>query len=202
MCAASSSSSRFNRQTAQWCWYARTTKGVVVRTRLTFDQGNGGDTQRNVWQDARLEDPLRAEQWDALPFVFEAVLQDGPPERSFVAGQAHLLLQETEGGEADRVVAGRHGLGSVIVVIRQAARQFQMGPSARSSPQRRSPGRRLKTVSLTISHPVCLIRVSTSIGILADTSANPLFSSRLQAAEPRPITWLRRESTGRKRRAS
>lgn len=68
---------------------------------------------------------LRPEQWNSLPFVFEASLQDATSERSFVARQAHLLLQETEGGEADRVVAGRHGVGSVIVATGRPARQFR-----------------------------------------------------------------------------
>ena len=109
---------------------------VIVRTRFTFDQGDGCDAERNVGQDA----------------------------------------------------------------TRRAARQTRIEPGSRTHPRRcrpkgRSPGERLTTVSQAVDNPMCLIRVSTSVRVLADASYRTLCSSGLREAEPRPITWFEDRTT-------
>lgn len=72
-------------------------KRVIVRTVLTFDDGNGRYAERDVPDDAGLEDALRTHERNALAVMLKPGRQHVPSQRTIVAGQARLLFKKLEG---------------------------------------------------------------------------------------------------------
>ena len=77
-----------------------------------FDRRGGGDGEGQLWQDGRLEDPLRTDQGDSDALEVEAPFEDGARDGGFTEASA-LVGEKGEGAQADRRVAVvSHGDGA------------------------------------------------------------------------------------------